>query len=135
MTIMSTQLESTSILDNHQPQDCDMSEGDDQDDTHSSYKPSPETTKGCNSDNQTYCDSPLCGESPISPPLLSLPPLYPESPLFGETPLWPASSVIEVYFSHFWTFSTFGIFAFFLLLFRYVLCILCPNSCLFPCAF
>ena len=85
---MSTQLGSTSILDNHKLQDCDMSEGDDQDDTCSSYKPSPEMTKGCNSDSQTYCDSPLCGELPTPPPLLSLPPLYPYSPLSTRTWWW-----------------------------------------------
>ena len=49
MTLMPTQLGSTSILGNHKLQDCDMSEGYDQDDTCSSYKPSLETTIGRNS--------------------------------------------------------------------------------------
>ena len=73
-----------------------MSEGDDQDDTCSSYKPSPEMTKGCNSDSQTYCDSPLCGELPTPPPLLSLPPLYPCSPLLPRTWQWKPSSTASI---------------------------------------
>ena len=42
--------------------------------------------------------------------------------------------VIEVYFSHFSDIFYPRYFRF-LLLFRYVLCISCPNSCIFPCAF
>ena len=49
MTIMPTQLGSNSIINNHKPQDYNKSEGDDQDDTCSSYKPSLEITKDCNS--------------------------------------------------------------------------------------
>ena len=51
MTITPTQLESTSYLDNHKPHVCNKSEGDDQGDTCSPYKPSLEMTMGCNSDN------------------------------------------------------------------------------------
>ena len=95
MTIMPTQLESTSNLGNHKLQDCDRNEGDDQDASGSPYKPSPETTMGHNSHTQTNCDALLCGASPTPPQPTSLPPSYPESPLSEETPLWPTSSTAE----------------------------------------
>ena len=86
MTIKPTQLESTSILGNHKPQDCDRSEEGDQDASCSPYKPSLEMTMGRNSHTRTNCGAPLYDASPVRPQPVSLPPLYPESPLSGETP-------------------------------------------------
>ena len=55
MTITSTQLGSTSILDNHKPQDSYSYVRDEKDDTYSQYKPSPDWTKDYNLDSQVNC--------------------------------------------------------------------------------
>ena len=74
MTITSTQLESTSILDNHKPPgsySCAMGE---QDDTCSQYKPLQDRTKDYNLDSQANYEIPLFGTMPSPPPIPWMPP-------------------------------------------------------------
>ena len=92
-SIKPTNSSSTKALDNHMPQDSYKNGGDGQDASYSPCKPSPERTRGHNSDTRTSCGALLYDASPTPPQLFSLPPSYPESPLYTETPLLPAVSI------------------------------------------
>ena len=92
MTITSTQLGSTSILDNHGPQDSYKNVKDEQDDTCSQYKPLQGQTKDYNLDNQANCEIPLSGTKPTPPPIPWLPPWSPAPPPKSRSPLWWPSS-------------------------------------------
>ena len=93
MTITSTQLGSTSILDNHKlpgSYNCVM---DEQDDTYSQYKPLLDWTKDYNSDTQANCEIPLSGIMLTPPPIPWTPPWSPVLPLIPRSPLWQPSSI------------------------------------------
>ena len=92
MTITSTQLGSTSILDNHKPPDSYSYVMDEQDDTCSQYKPLRDRTKDYNSDNQENCEIPLSGIMPTPPPTPWTPPWSPAPPPTLRSPLWRPSS-------------------------------------------
>ena len=92
MTITSTQLGSTSILDNHKPQDsCKHVKGE-QDDTCSQYKPPQDPTKDYNLDNQANYEKSLSGIVPIHHPTSWPPSWSPAPPPKTRIPLWRPSS-------------------------------------------
>ena len=93
MTIMSTQLGSTSILDNHKLQDSYNYVMGEQDDTCSQYKQLQDRTKGYNSDNQVNCEILLSDTMPTPLPTLRMPPLSPALPPKPRSPLWRPSSI------------------------------------------
>ena len=93
MTITSTQLGSTSILDNHKPPRSYSYVMGEQDDTYSQYKPLLDQTKDYNSDSQENCEIPLSGTKLAPPPKPWMPPLSPALPPTPRSPLWRPSSI------------------------------------------
>ena len=93
MTIISTQLGSTSILDNHKlpgSYNCVM---DEQDDICSQYKPLQDRTRDYSLDTQASCGIPLSGTMPTPPPIPWTPPWSPAPPPILRSPLWRPSSI------------------------------------------
>ena len=101
MTITSTQLGSTSILDNHKLPDfynCVMGE---QGDTCSQDKPLQDQTKDYNSDSQANCGILLSSTVPTPPPIPWTLPWSPALPPTPRSPLWrPSSEPVQRHFSH-----------------------------------
>ena len=93
MTIMSTQLGSTSILDNHKlPGSYSYVKGE-QDDTYSQYKPLLDRTKDHNLDSQANCEIPLFSTRPTPPPVSWMLPWSPAPPPILRSLLWWPSSI------------------------------------------
>src|ERR1700728_3003137 len=93
MTITSTQLGSTSILDHHMPPDpYNCGEGE-KDDTYSPCKPVQDQTKGYNSDNQANCGTRISCKSSTPLPISDTPPMSPAPSPTPRSPLWRPSSI------------------------------------------
>ena len=93
MTIISTQLGSTSILDNHKPPGSYSYVKDEQDGTYSQYKPLLDWTKDYNSDSQANCETPSPCTRPTPPPIPWMLPWSPAPPPNPRSPLWRPSSI------------------------------------------
>ena len=92
MTIMSTQLGSTSILDNYKPQDSYNYVEGEQDDTYSLYKPPLDLPRVHNSDNPENCGKSLSYTMITPLPEVLLLPSYPAPVPLSKTLQWYPSS-------------------------------------------
>ena len=90
---MSTQLDSTSILDNHKPQDFYKNVKDEQDDTCSPYRLLQGPTKVHNPDSPGNCERSLSYTMTTPLPEDLLPPSYPAPVPRSRTLLWWPSSI------------------------------------------
>ena len=93
MTITSTELGSTSILDNHKLLGSYSYEEGEKDNIYSQYRPAQDLTKDYNSGNQANCGIPLSCTKPAPPPIPWTPPWSPAPPPIPRSPLWRPSSI------------------------------------------